>query len=377
MSDTHREMENRFALAGSRSLAVIACCLVIAVLIVGFTVFRSTSESKVSNSHLSDANIEQFQSAAMDRSSQTTPGSVLSIDSADDSMQAAIPCTLFDDFGNCSQGISSRVIPGKFLAIVTRQDHQNRHAIVFRYESLDLITVLPSLAWTIPREDQQTAVRYSISGSGLSSQFQAPVRNPLGEIKTLKTGNHYVERRPIPYIIEGNVNVHFGPVIRDDNLTLELLLKDELIDKGRIDFVDSKVIRGPPWPVKFSSQRRKVYIIGNIVDLVGPEQYENSRLRAKISDVQSRTAYRAEIDLGPTAKEYKAYVSQLREGLDGPYSDYVTSKIFGQHFPSEDVPYLGVSRQGIPIERPGHTNDSHEYKPPALEYRRPPIEAVP
>jgi len=186
-------------------------------------------------------------------------------------------------------------------------------AVGFVYERIQIILVPPN---DLPAEDTRVAVdtRTARPDAVLRSSqddsqvyWSMPSRFGADDSGT-----------PRPYILHGDITITCGPMSDEDKGLTAFLLQDGSLIRAAIQISNSNP-RGPPVP------ERKVYVVGTIQNVYGPEQFKHSVVSSKI------------LDLGPhnqSASDYFVAVQHWEQQVEQLEKTFKVG-------PGELLPYAG------------------------------------
>lgn len=240
--------------------------------------------------------------------------------------------------------------PGAYAVVTPHGSAAQGGAVGFVHERLVILRVPPN---EIPEEDRVRAAvrerepsdRVVTEGVPGGRSLAVASRFAVGLAALVRPGSaRHVEAATLPpYILHGDVDITCGDLTNDDAGYAALLLEDGELTRASISLAEGPA-RGPP------VRARTVYIMGNVREVHGPEQYRQSVLLEKT------------LELGPTDSSREAYKERL-----GEWNKEILALEAKLHVPAEDLrAYAGtmvqvksgeivgaVDRNGKPVPEPG------------------------
>jgi hypothetical protein len=192
--------------------------------------------------------------------------------------------------GPCYIKIPSRPVrPGKYLSF-SLSSSTGARVLVFAYVSLHIVALDPTMP--VPSNILSTSTMWPDETSA----------NLHRRTESLST--------QAPLLVQGNVDIDFGPIIGADDLETHLGLRDSKLKEIFVTFAQSP--RGPPSQLDSKPKTRLVYVYGKINSFKGPTQRDHSTFRAQIDDLADHLSSSAEFSLGPNSNEEEVYLKRYK-----------------------------------------------------------------
>lgn len=188
----------------------------------------------------------------------------------------------------CYIKIPSRPVrPGKYLSF-SLSSSTGARVLVFAYVSLHIVALDPTMP--IPSNVLSTATMWP----------DEPSANLHRRTESLST--------QAPLLVQGNVDIDFGPIVGVDDLETHLGLRNSKLKEVFVTFAYSP--RGPPSHLGSQLKTRLVFVYGKINSFKGPTQQDHSTFRAQIDDLAEHVRSSADFSLGTNSNEEEDYLKR-------------------------------------------------------------------